>query len=614
MYGVSEGYLSKFHGPVQRWRIKGTVGNVSFTQDNILTGSFSLSDSCSDTNDIKLGVANIGTLSATFRNVNIPRNQWYGKKITFQIGLVKGDGTTEWVPGNGPYQIDSAEWSAAGVTVEAYNNMRKFDKAFTLTALSTDTPYNLLKFACQECGVAFGMDNLNGFVNSSAYLYLNSQGTDIETWRDVIYWIAQTVGAFCTIDRNGALVLRRFVSSSVDTITEDERFSSVAFSDYITKYTAVSVTIIEDNSTKYYSATVDDGVTMNLGANPFFQSTLSESLITALVAEIGNIRFTPFSAEMLGGIHFDLGDVVTESGGLGNGSSCLITGYDYTFNASYSMQGVGKNPTLESAKGKTDKNLQGLLSRTNLNEVAVYEYTNSSPFTIGDDDNALLCSINMASKIDTKAVIHIEVDLTSASNTPSATYEPDEDNLIHLEDIWGGIKDTATKGKVTYMIESEEDSVHKPVESWIDGKHVLHLMYVLALQSGVSTRFRAYLKSEDGTITIPAGGIWLFASGIGLVGDGKWNGVIEVEDTAAEFNLVEITVASAVDTVDIDLLTPTGISLSDTASDFNVIEIGIGTVTDELTITLHLYSFPRVTEDGIRRVTEDGIARYTEGD
>ena len=614
MYSVSNAYLTAFGKPIQRWKIRGTVGDVAFTTDNILTGSFHLSNSATSTEDIVLGMANIGTLTATFTGLNIQRNRWRGKLITFEIGLVKANDTTEWIPGFGSYYIDSAERSAEGVTVTAYDNMRLVDKPFTISALAPDLPLNLIQFVCQSCGVACGTNDLTGFVNSSAYLYLKAEDSDIETYRDALYWILQTIGAFATIDRNGKLVVHRFVGDSVDTITEDERFANSTFAEYTTKYTALSVTKMAEGVTDYYAAPVDDGSTMNLGANPFFQSDLNKQLILNLLAEIQLIQYVPFNAEMLGGIHYDLGDVLTESGGLGDGSLCILTGYDYTFDVSYAMSGVGKNPALESGKSKTDKNLQGLLSRQNANELAVYEYMNTSAITIGEDENALLCSVDMASKQATKAQIHIEVDLTSVSVTPTTKYAPDAQGKIHLEDIWEGIRDAATKGEVTYMVDATLDEVHQPVESWIDGQHVLHLMYILPISAGVPTKFRAYLKAVNGSISIPAGGVWFFSSGTGLVGEGKWSGVIDINETVADFALVVIEFKECTDAVNISIDIPQTISVNDSTSVFALNNVSIESVGEEVTITMHLYSMPRITEYGEIRITEEGDSRYTEGD
>ena len=153
------------------------------------------------------------------------------------------------------------------------------------------------------------------------------------------------------------------------------------------------------------------------------------------------------------------------------------------------------------------------------------------------------------------------------ANTPSAEFED-------FEDIWNAISDTATTGVVRYLINSEEVDLH-PTEKWIDGKHVLHLMYILPLEANSMTTFDAYLKALGGTIDIDIGGVWFYASGAGLVGDGKWDGTVNIEDDVADWNLISIT--------------------------------GFESVTDEVEITF--VSNKRITEDGDVRITQDGDSR-----
>jgi len=612
MYNVSNGYLTAFKKPVHRWKIRGTVGNVAFDNDNILTGSFHLSNSCSGNDEITLGMAAIGVLSATFVGLNISRYAWKNKDITVEIGLTKAGGTVEYVPA-GIYRITDAEWSSDGVSVTAYDNMRLFDKPF-LMELGTVDAYTLLKYCCDQCGVTFGMADLTGFCNASM-VYPTTYGAEIETYRDLIYWIAQTQCAFATIDRTGALVLRRFVSSSVDTISADERYNSSRFSDYQTKYTGMSVVNTEDGTTSYFSLTPDDGVTINLGQNPLLQRIRSEqeTIIGNMLQEMANVQYTPFTATMLGGIHYDLGDVLTENGGLGDGSTCIVTGYDYNYNVGFEMYGVGSNPDLANAQSKSDKNIQNLLANTNKNEFRDYEQRNFSEITIGDTEDVRILWAWLASNTATKALIHVEINLESMANVISDEIDVDILNeTVSGDDIFRLVSDKETKGIIRYVVNNDE-APFKPVEQWTDGKHVLHLMYVLPLAAGIATQFRIYMRADGGQIIIPESGLWFYASGRGLVGDGHWNGIIEVEEQAEEWRLVEITFDGATENVSVDVQTPVGISVSDIAAEWNLGEIGFVAATDTVLINLFQKSQNRVTEDDTERITEDGEQRITEG-
>ena len=209
-------------------------------------------------------------------------------------------------------------------------------------------------------------------------------------------------------------------------------------------------------------------------------------------------------------------------------------------------------------------------------------------------------------------MIHIEVNLESLANATAKSYEPDEDNLIYLQNIWNDIADMAVKGIVSYLVDAEEDPLH-PEETWVDGNHVLHLMYILPMAAGVITMFRVFMEANGGSIDIDRGGLWFFAMGVGLVGDGKWDGTIDVEEVASEWQLIEVGFDAAAENVVVDTLSPTTITASDIASEWGLGDITFNPATDTVLINLFQKSQNRVTEDDTERITEDGEQRITEG-
>lgn len=91
---------------------------------------------------------------------------------------------------------------------------------------------------------------------------------DIETYRDVLFYIGQILGGFFFINRYGKLEMKKYGIEAVMEISNKQRFSS-SFSDFITRYTAVSSTNLKTQEAEYYALETDDGLTMNLGVNPF---------------------------------------------------------------------------------------------------------------------------------------------------------------------------------------------------------------------------------------------------------------------------------------------------------------------------------------------------------
>ena len=89
-------------------------------------------------------------------------------------------------------------------------------------------------------------------------ILLDRQGSDndIETYRDVLFYVGQVLGGFFVINRAGELELRKYGNTPVLTVERKHRFSS-SFSDFITRYTAVSSTNLRTQIAEYYALDPD---------------------------------------------------------------------------------------------------------------------------------------------------------------------------------------------------------------------------------------------------------------------------------------------------------------------------------------------------------------------
>ena len=92
MYAVSDAYKAAMKQPVQRFRMRGTIGEHPFTDDNILAGSFSITNQCTGNEEIAIGQVYIGELNATFLNMPISRYGWKGLEIKPVFGLYGRNG------------------------------------------------------------------------------------------------------------------------------------------------------------------------------------------------------------------------------------------------------------------------------------------------------------------------------------------------------------------------------------------------------------------------------------------------------------------------------------------------------------------------------------------
>ena len=576
--------ITEAKSAIQSYSLSGSIGNISFDDEKVLKDSLIISNQCSDNSEFRLGGVYIGQMNISFVNVNIGRNSWFGKEITLNVTI--GNNT---VP-LGKFTVDKAQHSKGIVSVTAYDNMAKFDKAVGTGVGTYGSAYDILALACQACNVVLANTRaqIEALPNGTQPFVLNELG-DIETWRDLIYWLSVSLCSFATIDRQGRLVIRTFHQTVDDTLDYDIRFSSSTYGDEVIDYTGATVYITETKEVEYYHAVTDNGYTLNLGNNPFFQTPKAqrEHYMQNVITGLAQISFNACKVQVPFGWHYDLGDVLKFPNGEGSQVNLFcIMGYSLKYNGECSLIGI---PGQKDSMSKTDKNLQGMMAAAGRNEFTSYELRNSAPILIGDNEEERLLMARIASNTATKAQIHVEVNLES---------EADADY---------------TQGVVTYLINSQ-DALFYPEETWIDGKHVLHLMYILPLDANSIQIFEVYLRSLGGTISIDRGGVWMYASGAGLVGDGKWNGSIEIQEDAETFNIIDIGFANASDSVSVSTQTPTTATGSDVASAFNIVDISFASATDSVLVAVHTASYALITEEEEAVLTEDDIALYTEGD
>lgn len=266
MFNVSDEFLWAVKQPVIEYYVAGNIGTGGFTEANVVRDSFKITNQCTDTSDVILGSVYVGQLEATFVDIDMGFSEWIGKTITPTLSLRIGS-TYEIIP-LGHFNVAEATHSAEGVHIIAYDNMAKFDRKFKKSHFRyTGTVSQYLQQCCDDCGVTLAMtpQEIATFANYNEaidifgiYGKYKSFNNDIDTYRDILFWIAQTMGAFATINRDGNLVLRKYNNTIVDTITEAHRLEGATFEDYITNYTGIFVADMRYGTEAYYGYDVQE--------------------------------------------------------------------------------------------------------------------------------------------------------------------------------------------------------------------------------------------------------------------------------------------------------------------------------------------------------------------
>ncbi len=561
MYNTSAAYREAIKKQVQQHRLHGQliIGEdaFDFTQDNVLKKSFSLANQCSGSDMVTIGSVYTAELTVTLMGLDLQRCTLKDAQIVPYFDLLTRTGW-ESVP-LGVFYVQEADWTVWGVELTAYDGMIKFDQP-----MGFDTTYgsiwDFVSMACEACGVALGMSTaqIRSLPNGNTEMGIYAEN-DLETWRDLIYWCAVTTGTIATFNRSGELEFRRYGITPVDELDADHRFKEARFSDFETRYTGVSLTDMKSGSTKRFSVNPDNGLTMDLGKNPFLQyGTTSDirEMAEAILSAVTVIDYVPVRVSMSGDPAYDLTDVIRFSMGAADGAkiSC-ITSFDWTFGDSYEMEGVGKNPALEDARSKTDKELQAIRSQVNSQEMIFYEFTNSQPIEIGDGDTAIISNLRYSALVNTKVVFTLEA-------------------LLDIETTVSGITYTDAVGLVTYELNESQITEYKPRETWFDGDHILHLRYVLDLNTTVMQHLVVKLAVSGGNVIIGVGAIKATLQGQGLAATDTWDGTFDISENLETVNIIampaHITATALGETFSITFQTPITITESDTLADAEI--------------------------------------------
>ena len=577
MYPVSEAFLQAVQGNTRKYYWTGkitTAGGMEypFDQEDIVKGSGYITAQCCGNSEIELGAVYAAEMGISLF-LAIDRYTLEDAEVELSYHLRLASGAYETIP-MGIFEVSEANRSVHVLELKAYDRMLRFDRAFNGFE-TIGTAYGMMALCSTACGVELAQTQaeIEALPNGSELLSIYPEN-DIETYRDVLYFTAQVLGGFFCINRAGKLEFRQYGETSVMEILQKHRFSS-SFSDFVTRYTAVSSTNLRTQTSEYYALETDDGLTMNLGVNPLLQFGLEETraeLCGNILDALSKVNYVPFDSDTIGNPALDLGDVLTFSGGQADAQRITcVTSFTVKIGGRQSLKCVGKNPRLSRAKSKNDKNISGLLNQIEAGKIGIHTFTNASEYTIGETDVRII-SIEFASKEENHAqffgqvVVDVAADPTARSANASGTIEipfpsgntEDSGGAAGTENNSGdGVDGEETTdisvdvslpvtwtedGKavcyVTFELNNAEILLHHPVETWHSGKHILSLYYPLEnIVPNITNTFNVYLRMEDGSGSVGIGDCIASISGQAMAAAAAWDGRIDIEEIAGLFSV-----------------------------------------------------------------------------
>lgn len=526
MYPVSEAFLQKIKENTREYYWTGTITTkkgttYDFENRDILKGSAYINQKCCSNGEIEIGSVYASEMKITLFNA-IDRYILTDAEIRLWYHLKLNDEKEETVP-MGVFIISEANHNIKTLEITAYDRMLLLDKDFKITDM-TGTPYEILSLLAADCAIELAQseDQIKALTNGGETFSVYTDN-DIETWRDVLFYLSQAMCCFAAFNREGKLELRQYSMRSVFEINNSHRFES-SFSDFKTRYTAISSTNQRTKMAEYYALETDNGLTMNLGTNPLLQYGLKgtrERIHKKILEQLSIFEYVPFDSTTIGNPALDAGDVIVHKGGHAD-DACYycVTESECRINGKQTLKGVGKNPRLAAAKSKNDKNITGLLNSAEENKIIYYDFLNASDLVIGQKQTEII-SIEYVAVEDTTAMFMAQIILNAI---------PDEDGKTVIV-------------KVTYKKGLEEITTFYPIETYQNGIHTMALIYPISVTGESDNNFSVYMNIEGGgSAKICAGNIRATISGQGLAaGVNEWDGKITITETVGESIFWEIS-------------------------------------------------------------------------
>lgn len=614
MYPVSEAFLQAVQENARRYywtgRITTTKGaTYEFGADDIVKGSGYISSQCCGSSEIELGTVYAAEMGITLLS-DIDRYTLEDALVELFYHLRLADGTFEEVP-MGIFEVSEANRNIKTLELKAYDYMLRFDKSFNGFE-TIGTVYDFVSLCCKACKVEMAQSQADyeAMPNGAEMLSIYTEN-DIETYRDVLYYVGQVLGGFFCIDREGKLELRKYGNEPVMEMETKHRFTS-SFSDFITRYTAVSSTNMKTETAEYYHLDPDDGLTLNLGVNPLLQFGLKETreqLCMNILNDLAVVDYVPFDSDTIGNPALDLGDVIRFKGGQADENRIsAITSMQCKIGGKHTLKGVGKNPRLAHAKSKNDKNISGLLNQIIDNKeagkIGIHTFTNASSFTVGESDVKII-SIEFApneavmaqffgsvivgvsaDQVERSVVARGDVLIPSVEVTEKVEELPPEEENGTEGEITGSEDGSVGTGDVSEGGSSEEPKVigntkeqtlsvelpvvwkedgqvvvhftfefndniieiHQPEETWHSGKHSIMLYYPIEnLVANYRNIFNVYARATGGTVTVDTGDCLAAIMGQSMGAGEAWDGEIRLTETIKKVKLGGVLQMAAVD-------------------------------------------------------------------
>ena len=316
MYNVSEKYREAISRNVREYYIAGeliteTGRIIPVNHDTLYEKSLSVTNQCVNGSEFEWGAVFSAEASIGLKT-DVDRYEMYNAAFRFSFFLEVEEEEYEEIP-MGVYTVSQCNRNGDLLSITCLDHMILLEK--DLEEDTNGTPYDLLLFIAEKCGVELAQtrEEIEGFSNGTALMTLYANR--IETYRDAVSHIAHVLCGFAVFDRFGKLKICRYAKEKCWTIKSGERYD-ISVSDFKTYFQALKVRFVRDGTYQLYSrenTAMADGLLYDMGDIPIIQGVeeFKETVLDAVWQQLQEINYTPCEIESIGNPAVDLGDLVS---------------------------------------------------------------------------------------------------------------------------------------------------------------------------------------------------------------------------------------------------------------------------------------------------------------
>ena len=391
MYTVSDQYKQAIKSTLKKGNVFGVL-NINGTEyplndSNIVKDSLYITNQIVNDSKLCFGAVYAGELGIII-NSNIDRYSLYGAKINLSYSLqLDEEGTVEVVP-LGEFFVDTPQRIGSTIKLTAVDAMSNFDKP--LTADINGELYDLLKFACDTCGVEMAQTreeilDLHSNATGRTYTLMQSQ---VATYRDALAFLSMVICSNATIDRFGKLKLVQYATRACDYTDKSSRVTNCKFNDYTTRYSCITARFLAEENYAPYSAKDDNisGLTLNLGDVPIVGGTPAEKykVLNAMLDTLKQIVYVPTTLYIASNPAYDLGDMI-ECRDINNTTDSInmyVMYYSFEYRNKETINCYGENPLLQNIKSNSEKLTSSFENQISAKTMVIVNYINSADYEI----------------------------------------------------------------------------------------------------------------------------------------------------------------------------------------------------------------------------------------